>query len=203
MLFERKKIQTEILGEYLKSARENLGLSVDEVSKKTGIKLIFLAALENSQFKILPADVYVYGFLRQLAGLYSAAALELINQYKKEKGIALQMTKPRPSGPLSWYKGFWGSLVITPKVLTLIAGLAFIILTVAYIIWQVLSINKTPFLKIISPANNSVILGSSLDVSGQTDPSTLVTVNAENVFVNAKGEFDTVVGLTPGRKPLL
>ena len=71
MVFERKKIQLETLSEYLQEAREALGLSAEEVAAKTSIKLFFLQALESGEFKKLPPDVYVLGFLKQLAELYS------------------------------------------------------------------------------------------------------------------------------------
>jgi hypothetical protein len=101
------------------------------------------------------------------------------------------------------YKKYFGHLVITPKILSFIAGLLFVTLTVVYIVWQVLSINKTPGLEIAAPANNSVIMGSSVDVRGSTDPSALVTVNNENVFVSQQGGFDIQVGLTPGPKTII
>ena len=202
MIFERKKIQTEILGEYLKSARQNLGMSLEDVARQTNIQLKFLEALENGQFKGLPADVYIFGFLRQLADLYQTDSQELITQFKKEKGIELQIIKPIGTAGQSWQKKYFGELVVTPKILSLIGGLLFIVVTVIYIVWQVLSINKTPGLDISSPSNNSVVMGSSVDVRGHTDPSALVTVNNENVFVNDKGDFDIQVGLTPGPKTI-
>lgn len=202
MLFERKKIQTEILGEFLKSARESLHLTLEQVSQKTGIKLTFLESLESGQFSHLPADVYIFGFLRQLAAIYSADPDELVNQFKKEKGIELQITKSSGIRGVGWRQKLLGRMVVTPKIISLVAGFMFVTLTVVYIIWQVLSINKTPGLTIFSPANNSVVFGSSVDVRGQTDPAASVLVNQQNVFVDDKGGFDTQVGLTPGPKTI-
>ncbi|MDR3642348.1 MAG: helix-turn-helix domain-containing protein [Candidatus Doudnabacteria bacterium] len=203
MLFERKKIQTEILSEFLKSARVSLELTLEEVSKKTGIKLKFLEALELGEFKSLPADVYVFGFLRQLAVLYSADPDELVAQFKKEKGISQQIARSAGQATAAWQRRFLGKMVVTPKIISLVGSMLFVALTVAYIVWQVLSINKTPGLTVFSPQNNSVISGSSTDVAGQTDPSAQVTVNKENVFVDAKGKFETQIGLTPGPKTIV
>lgn len=202
MLFEQKKISTETLSEYLASVRNNLNFSAEEVSKKTGIKLKFLRSLESGDFRLLPADVYVMGFLRQLAELYSVDANELVAQYKKEKNIQKQVLSQHQVFARGWYKKYFGKLVITPKVLSLILGLMFITLTLGYIIWQLWSINRTPVLKVTEPQNNAVISGSAVNVLGITDPGADVSVNGQNIFVDSKGGFQTQAALSPGPKEI-
>jgi cytoskeletal protein RodZ len=201
MIFEKKKIKIETLSEYLTEVRLSLGLSLDEVIKKTGIKPQFLRALENGDLKILPADVYVFGFLRQLSELYSIDSEMLIGQYKKERGIQQQLAKQIVLDNV-WYKKYFTKLVVTPKLITLVLGLAFVVLTVGYIIWQVWSINKTPSLQIIQPADNAVIAGSSVEVSGNTDSGSTITINGQGVFVDGQGNFQSQLGLTPGPKEI-
>lgn len=198
MVFERKKIQTETLGEYLVEVRQGLSLSNEEVSAKTGISIKFLERLESGNFKILPADVYVLGFLKQLAQLYSVSGDELINQYKKEKGIERQIQNQNETENFSRYRRILKKIVITPKFLTMLGSLIFIFVTVFYIIWQVWSINKTPKLEIISPHNNEVVKEAFVEVKGQTDPGILVTVNSQNVFVDTEGNFHNQIGLSQG-----
>jgi cytoskeletal protein RodZ len=198
MIFEQKKIRIETLSEYLAEVRNSLNLSAAEVSAKTGIKLKFLQNLEAGDFKPLPADIYVIGFLHQLAQLYAVSPGELINQYKKERNIQKQMSKQSQLFASGWYKKYFGKLIITPKILSVILGLAFIILTLGYIIWQLWSINKTPSLVVSEPQNNAVISGSATNVSGQTDPGTDVSVNGQSIFVDSKGGFKTQAALSPG-----
>jgi cytoskeletal protein RodZ len=201
MLFEKKKIKIETLSEYLAEVRLGLSLSLEEVVKKTGIKPQFLKALESGEFKILPADVYVLGFLNELSSLYSIDSEVLIGQYKKERGIQQQLAKQTVLDNV-WYKKYFKKLVITPKLITLAFGLAFVALSVGYIIWQVWSINKTPSLQIIQPADNAVISQSSLLVSGKTDPAATLTINGQAVFVDSQGNFQSQLGLTPGPKQI-
>jgi len=203
MSFEKKKIQTETLSEYLLAVRENLGLSREEVSRQTGIKLKFLENLESGDFKALPAEVYVLGFLSQLAKFYSVDPSVLNDQYKKEQGIQRHLAKPAGLLASSEYKKFLNKIVITPKVLSLFLGVLFVLLTVGYIIWQVWSINKTPGLQILEPANNSVIAGAFVTVRGSTDPGMIVSVNDQNIFVDNNGNFNTQLGLTPGPKEIV
>ena len=202
MIFETKKIQIETLSEYLSAVRANLNFSPVEVCKKTGISIKFLNALESGNLKILPADVYVYGFLRQLAQLYIIDQNILIEQYKKERGIESQIAKASKDSSSVIDGKFFGKLVITPKVLSFIFGAVFVTITILYIIWQVWSINKTPSLQIFSPENNAVISSSFVDVKGQTDPGMSVTVNDQIVFVDNKGNFQTQLGLSAGAKEI-
>lgn len=198
MVFERKKIQTETLGEYLSAIRTNLNISADEVVKKTGMSIKFLNSLESGIFKNLPADVYVFGFLKQIAQLYAIDVEDLIAQYKKEKGIERQIQKQTGLLNYSWYKKIFGKVAITPKFITLTSGVLFVFLSIVYIIWQVWSINRTPNLEIYSPTQNQVLAKSAVDVTGQTDPGMTVTVNGQNVFVENDGKFKTQLGLSQG-----
>lgn len=203
MLFEQKKISSETLSEYLTSVRSNLNISPQEVSEKTGIKLKFVQNLESGDFKPLPADVYVSGFLRQLAELYRVDANDLVAQYKKEKNIQKQVLSQRQVFASGWYKKYFGKLIITPKILSLFFGLLFVALTLGYIIWQLWSINKTPVLKIIEPQNNAVISASAVNVLGATDPGADVSVNGQNIFVDSKGSFQTQLALNPGPEEII
>ncbi len=198
MIFEKKKIQSETLSEYLNSIRSNLKLSPVEVSGKTGISLKFLTAMEKGDFKILPADVYVFGFLKQLANLYAVDPLELIEQYKKERGIQKQLVSSPSLLNRGWRKKFFRRLIITPKILSLAVGLAFVALSIGYIAWQVWSINKTPNLQIFEPADNAVIKNSFVQIRGKTDPGISVSVNGQSIFVDSQGGFQAQLGLSPG-----
>ena len=198
MVFERKKIQTETLGEYLREIRTELNIPIEEVAKKTGMGLKFLQSIESGNFKNLPADVYVFGFLRQVAQLYSTNPEDLITQYKKEKGIERQIQKQSRLLGSSWRKKILGRIAITPKFITFASGLLFVLVTLIYIIWQVWSINRTPSLEVYSPTQNQVVPKTSIEVSGRTDPGMTITVNGQNVFVDANGKFKTQLGLSQG-----
>ena len=97
MVFQKKKVQLETLSEYLQEVRRKLKLSLKEVSTLTTISLKFLEALEEGKFNWLPSDVYVYGFLKKLARLYSLDENVLIAQFKKERGIFIKQYSLRPN----------------------------------------------------------------------------------------------------------
>ncbi len=201
MVFEQKKIQAETLSEYLRQVREGLGLSQQEVTGKTHIKPVFFQALESGDFRILPPDVYVLGFLRQLAEIYGVPPEILADQYKKEKNITNQIQK-RSVSENNLTRKFFNHLVITPKILAVVAGSAFILLTLGYIVWQVLAINKTPFLEVSQPVDRQAVAESFVKVVGSTDTEMNVTVNGQEVFVDKSGKFQTQLGMEAGPKLL-
>jgi cytoskeletal protein RodZ len=203
MIFEKKKIQIETLSEYLTQVRTDLNLSQDDVVSRTSIQPKFLMALENGNFKILPADVYVFGFLKQLSILYIINSEILIDQYKKERGIHAKVNEERKYAASNWYNKRFKKLIITPKILSLSFGLAFVVLSVGYIIWQVWSINRTPSLEVFEPANNSAILGSAVKIKGRTDIGMSIDVNGQGIFVDNKGNFETQLGLNPGPEQIV
>ena len=202
MIFETKKLQLETLSEYLSEIRTELGMTVTEVAKKIDIKEKFLSDLEQNKFAHLPADVYVFGFLKKLAQLYAIDATVLIEQYKKERAIAQQLQKKTLLGRAG-SKNYFGKLVITPKFLSLVVGLLFVVGTLGYIVWQVSSINKTPSLQILQPQDRQLIHGSVVEVKGSTDPGMTVSINNQNVFVDSQGGFQTQVGVNGGPTPLV
>ncbi len=201
MFFEQKKIKIETLGEYLKEARSSLNLSLEEIAKKADIYKNFLEFLESGNFNQLPADVYVFGFLKKLAKLYLVEPDLLIEQYKKEKCIQGQISK-RVKFSDSPFKKALAKIVVTPKFISFFFGAIFVLATIGYIVWQVFSINRMPNLQIFEPQDKQAIKTSSVLIKGRTDPGMSVAVNGQNVFVDSSGNFQTQIGVSAGPKDI-
>jgi cytoskeletal protein RodZ len=201
MIFETKKVPLETLGEYLASVRENLGLSVAEVVESSGICEKYLLYLEAGQYQHLPPDVYIFGFLKKLAELYSVPDQTLLEQYKKERGIINQVAN-NLLAPQTGFRGWLAKLVITPKLITLAGGLGLVFIAVFYLVFQVSAINRTPSLKVFEPASGSIVKGSVVNVSGQADAGSVVSINGQNVFVDDQGKFNTSLSVAVGQKEL-
>lgn len=201
MLFETRKIQLETLGEYLLEVRTQLKLSPQEVAARTSVAPKFLQLLERGDFARLPADVYVYGFLRELAELYGVDGSTLVSQYKKERAIMGQLEQ-RKAGERR-HGGQLERLVITPKVLTVSLAILFVVATVGYLVWQVVSIDRTPNLSVDEPKDRQIVRGAAVTVAGKTDPGIAVTINDQPVFVDGEGRFKTQVSVGAGPKELV
>lgn len=197
--FESKKINMETLPEYLKSAREYFSYNIKQVSKITNISEKFLDDLETGHYQLLPADVYVYGFLRKLAELYNTDYELLTEQYKKERGIHEQLNKKFPK-----YKSYTDSrFELTPRTLGWSALIIFVVFIVGYLGYQVHAINKPPSIVITSPKDGDHITSSSVILQGHTDVGSTLTVNDQQIPVDTDGNFKQPISISPGEKVLL
>jgi cytoskeletal protein RodZ len=94
----------ESLGEKLKNARNEKGLSFDQVSRETNISVRFLEALESENFGIFPGEPYLMGFLRNYASYLDLDIQKIISLYRalriQEQPIPVeQLLKHTPKLP--------------------------------------------------------------------------------------------------------
>jgi hypothetical protein len=69
------------LGQYLREAREALGMDVREAAQMTRINIAYLKALEADDFKKLPGEVFVKGFLKSYAKFLRLDEAEVVKRY--------------------------------------------------------------------------------------------------------------------------
>ena len=72
----------ESLGEKLKTARIEKGLSFDQISRETSISLRYLEALETENFSVFPGEPYIIGFIRNYGAYLDLDVQKLISLYK-------------------------------------------------------------------------------------------------------------------------
>jgi cytoskeleton protein RodZ len=76
------------LGERLRNARESQGIGLSQAAIETRILQRYLVALEEGDYQHLPGDVYARGFIRNYAMYLGIPADELIEQYRRDRGIS-------------------------------------------------------------------------------------------------------------------
>ena len=76
----------EDIGDRLRTAREALELSIDEVSAELRISTENLSALEQSRFEALGAPVFAKGYLKQYATRLGLDTERLANEYDRVQG---------------------------------------------------------------------------------------------------------------------
>lgn len=88
-----------IFGETFKNKREELGLSVSEVSQKLDIQERYIQAIEEGNLQSIPGEYYTKNFVSQYAKLLNLDGDKLLAQYTADKAAAAtnaadQATKP-------------------------------------------------------------------------------------------------------------
>ncbi len=192
----------ETLSEYLKQIRQDLSLSVETVAKKTGASTKLIEFLEAGKYGNLPSSVYVKGFLKKLAQVYKLEPSVLLDQYCLENQVHMQIANNKKiKGDRS--KDFFKNLILTPKNLSAGVSLVFVVFTLSYVIWQVLSIAQTPALEIYTPQDLSATDKTFVEIVGKTAIGSTVTVNDQSIFVDKDGKFQTSLSLSIGPKDLV
>ena len=69
--------KTGSVGSFLRKSRESQGISLDEAARVTRISTMYLSALEEERFEILPNPAYARGFLRAYAGFLGLSGDEV------------------------------------------------------------------------------------------------------------------------------
>src|SRR5580704_17682911 len=82
---------SEALGERVRAAREARGISLSEVAEQIRIRSVYLAAIEEENWSIIGAPVYIRGFLRTYA--------RFLGLDPEEAVAAFNRTQPEPPAP--------------------------------------------------------------------------------------------------------
>ncbi|WP_338330936.1 RodZ domain-containing protein, partial [Commensalibacter sp. Nvir] len=77
-------IDSNFVGEAIKNRRIELGLSLEEISRRLCIRQSFLEAIEAGQIDKLPSGAYASGFLRAYAEFMELDADELVRRFREE-----------------------------------------------------------------------------------------------------------------------
>lgn len=198
--FTKKRIGTMTLAEKLKKLRSERRLSLNEISRNTGIQAKYIENLEEGNFEELPADVYVKGFLRNYANYLGVDEKVFLKAFEKEKTIHKNIKeKDKPEKNKNFIKPLQiKSFSFTPKkIITTFILIAFVAITF-FIYQEVGSFASTPRLVITSPKHDSQVDGNSVSIEGITEKDAKLFVNDQPIFVNDEGRFNENVMLQPG-----
>lgn len=78
------------LGQTLRTAREEMGLSLDQLQEMTKIRKHYLVAIEEGNYKALPGSFYARAFVKNYAEAVGLNAEEVLSYYKNELPSAPQ-----------------------------------------------------------------------------------------------------------------
>lgn len=182
-------MKTKSVGEILKEEREYHRLSLDEVSKRTRIRVEYLRALESNQFDQVPAATFVKGYIRsygQLFGFDHQPLLGLLRRDYREsargKLIPREFIKPVLKRRVSW----------TPVSVIIIGVVTLFVSLLSYVGWQWYLFSLPPKLQVSEPAAEAVV-GPQVVVAGTTSNDATVFINAQPVPLQPDGSFSTTI----------
>lgn len=75
----------QTVGEILRSEREKKGLSVKDIEIGTSIRTLYIKAIEENDYKVVPGEVYLKGFIRNYANYLGLDAQSIMEVYKQSQ----------------------------------------------------------------------------------------------------------------------
>ena len=200
MSFITKRVKTQTLGEFLQFRRNRLGLSIAEIAKLTKIQPKYVVALEAGRLQDLPAPVYVKGFLKIFAEVYRTDSDWMLQEFLAEASIQGNLAEEKPLRKESTeMPGF----ILSPKTL-MIFGIGFLgVISLAYLYFQVSSLNRAPALEVFSPETDASVNSGLLVVSGKSEPGASVYLNNQPIVADTEGNFRENISLGPGANQLV
>lgn len=184
-LFERQLS----CGEILKLAREDKFLSFNKVSKDLGIKKDYLEKIENNQLADLPSGLYGRQFVLRYAdylGLDQDCFSDSLNQdntFKYDYFSCEKLSKKK--------------FLAFPRIIRNVAIFLTIAVCLSYFSFYFFNLISPPSLSISYPPSDFVAQESVIELSGETEPEAIITINGE-VVLNNNGYFSKVLDLKNG-----
>ena len=185
------RMRKKTIGEVLRLARINQGLSLEELQEKTEIQLHFLEAMEADDFDLLPSTFYARSFLRKYAWAVELDERIVLDAYDSGSMITYEevdVDEEDLSGRRRSNKKKTSYLPLFYFVLFALSILIF----VTYYVWNYIQTQPSP-----SSANYSVVnstsstISSSSSSSSQTSSSSsttesTITVSGEGNRIEAR-----------------
>ena len=92
-------------GSGLKAAREARGLSIEDLSRTTRISAISLTRIETCDWRELPAEVFVTGFVRAYARAVGLDVADVVRRYRQSRDgrslLPVELAKGYDAGALA------------------------------------------------------------------------------------------------------
>lgn len=169
-------------GDLLREKRLLKELSLEDVAKKTKIKVEYLAAIENSDYLSLPSSTFAKGFLRNYAAFLYLNPDTIVAMFRRDftqnaKGeiIPRGLVSPVVSKP---------KFFTVSTILTVIAVLSFL----GFLFFQLTAWWSLPSLRLIQPQEGDAY-GEKVTFKGTTTKDSTVKVNDQRVIVDQNGQF--------------
>lgn len=121
----------QTVGEILRAEREKKNLSVKDIENGTSIRALYITAIEEENYKIVPGEVYLKGFIRNYANYLGLDGKELVELYRQSQQSTveqvpleqrLKQERHKPRDPQE--KSSWGKYVAAGVVIIAVVGAA-------------------------------------------------------------------------------
>jgi cytoskeletal protein RodZ len=183
------------IGEILKRERKNKGLTLEQIEKTTRIRYKNLLAIEKSDWDSFHSKTYILGIIKSY-GKYLGLDEEKLaaffrREYEQKEDIH--------------FKSKVSKKQLTPRAkrIFLISLGILISLFVFYFGYQLKIYSSPPKITILKPQTTEFRNIDKVELVGQVEKESIVTVNAERVYQNDQQIFSTFIPLTKQKNEVI
>ena len=185
------RMRKKTIGEVLRLARINQGLSLEELQEKTEIQLHFLEVMEADDFDLLPSTFYARSFLRKYAWAVELDERIVLDAYDSGSMITYEevdVDEEDLSGRRRSNKKKTSYLPLFYFVLFALSILIF----VTYYVWNYIQTQPSP-----SSANYSVVNSTSSTTSSSSSSSSQTSSSSSTTesTITVSGEGNRIEAL--------
>lgn len=184
-----REVQQRTVGNRLRNARKQQGLTIEELQQRTKIQRRYLIALEEDDFDSIPGTFYVRAFIRQYAEVVDEDGDELVDIFDGKKLTEEPppvVKEPEPEEELSRLryqeeapKDFWSYL---PMITLGVVAFA-IIAVVAYMMWENSQDNR-----LITTPSSSIVVNRSSSSTSESSTQTTESSTTETSTTESSSE---------------
>jgi hypothetical protein len=102
--------------------------------------------------------------------------------------------KDRPLMPMKKSR----ALAVTPKKVSLIIFIVFLVLVLGYFYREVCFLIKPPKLEIIQPPTDISTTEKTIEIIGKTESTAFVSINDQKIYIDKEGNFKAELNLSEG-----
>ena len=185
-------MRKKTIGEVLRLARINQGLSLEELQRKTDIQLNLLEALESDDFDQLPSPFYTRSFLRKYAWAVELDENLVLDAYDSGSMITYEEVDVDEIELSGRRRSNRKKRSLLPLFYFILFSLS-IIIFVSYYVWNYIQTQPTA----TTSANYNVVTTTTSATSSETTTSDQTTSpssssNASTVTVSGQGDVISV-----------
>ncbi|MFC1638806.1 helix-turn-helix domain-containing protein [Patescibacteria group bacterium] len=190
------------VAERLKEARDALGLTTAEASRRSGVPADYLRYLEGDRKDAPAADLYVRHRLKQYCSFLGLDVESTLLLYRRERNPqpekgAEERTKPQrrrhPHRSIPLLQLFDAPNLVRAAVVALAAvGVA------TYVGFAAQRLMAPPRVTVLYPQDGLVLYEKTLLVEGETEREVSVSINGKAVHADGDGHFSDQLNLHEG-----
>jgi cytoskeletal protein RodZ len=180
----------------LKARREALGLSLADVFQRTRIRIVYLQAIENNDFHLLPVPVYAKNFIKTYARALGIDSKPILINYEdylnSEKG--LQTSTPENVSD----RELFFTRIARPKIYL---GITFVLIAISVVAWLISKqyqsssdiINSTKRIAVSVSENKEQIVNSPVNATAPINQQAKDSPNLAPNEINKQSQVSSSV----------